>query len=347
MATAGLYKQLVYLHELGGKPLTDAQQDMVSIAAIRACDSVGGVHLGYIIDNASCRYDPTRDAEVLCTGDGGRNSTPACVNKVQAAALNRIWYGATADGSVPDPAVDNGYRATLADKQLWFGFPRGTLLSGSWYVRNLMRSLPPGTAAPASPVNADMIALALQNPTISNAQFKNATGDGQDMWREMSYRQLANAMDRVIALQPLFANINTDDPDLSRFKARGGKFVGWHGTNDEVIPVQGTLNYYHRLAERMGGAANVNGFYRMYLVPGAGHGGPLGAANGDANPPAVVDHMYAALRDWVEKGIAPGRMEITSAKPGPTAATHPLCPLPQKIVYKRGSPLVASSFACE
>lgn len=39
--TAELYPQLVYLRELGGKALTKAQLDLVSNAAIRACDVAG------------------------------------------------------------------------------------------------------------------------------------------------------------------------------------------------------------------------------------------------------------------------------------------------------------------
>jgi hypothetical protein len=43
--------------------------DLVSNAAIRAGDMLGGQHMGYIVDNAACNYDPTKDPEipVLCS----------------------------------------------------------------------------------------------------------------------------------------------------------------------------------------------------------------------------------------------------------------------------------------
>src|SRR5690606_12164695 len=101
--------QLVIQRDLGGTPLSEAQLDLVSNAAIHACDVVGGQHLGYILDPSQCRYDPTEDAAVLCAGDGGCNDTPHCVSKIQAQAINKIWYGPTRDGSVPDPGIDNGW----------------------------------------------------------------------------------------------------------------------------------------------------------------------------------------------------------------------------------------------
>lgn len=350
--TGMMYKDVVYQRDLGGKGLTSAQEDMVSLAAIRACDMVGGIHLGYVIDQAACRYDPAKDPDVLCRDDGGRNATPDCVTRREAMALNKVWYGPTADGTAPDPAVDNGFRATLADGQVWFGVPRGTLLTGQWYVRNLIKANPRFAEGFArfgqNSLQADWLALALQNPAIANPDFANATGKGESLWRELSYRQLANAAERGRALQAVFADIDTDDADLSRFKARGGKFMGWHGINDELIPVQGSMNYYARLADRMGGAESVNSFYRMYLVPAAGHGFPVGAANGDANPPAVgASTLFDALKAWVEQGKAPGRLTISSARPGADGATMPLCPLPTRIAYRKGNALKASSYVCE
>ena len=58
-----LWPHLVYQRDLGGKALSTAQLDLVSNAAIEACDIVGGQHMGYILDNAACTYDPTKDPD--------------------------------------------------------------------------------------------------------------------------------------------------------------------------------------------------------------------------------------------------------------------------------------------
>jgi len=137
--TAELYPQIVFQRDLAGVPLTRAQQDLASNAAIAACDVVGGQHLGYIVNPAACSYDPSTDASVLCTAAGGTNATSACLSQSQAGALNKIWYGMTSDGSVPNPAVDNGWAAASAatlpaGTQRWFGLTRGTSLYAAFYA---------------------------------------------------------------------------------------------------------------------------------------------------------------------------------------------------------------------
>ena len=124
------YPQIVIQRDLGGTPLTAAQRDLVSAAAVSACDAqLNGQHDGYITDPSACRYDPTKDASVLCTASGGSNATASCLSTVQATAVNKIWYGQTVDGSVPDPQFDVGQNPQRPDTQLWFGTPRGTNLA--------------------------------------------------------------------------------------------------------------------------------------------------------------------------------------------------------------------------
>src|SRR3954453_5064586 len=151
--TAELYPQIVYQRDLGGVPLTAAQLTLLGNAAPDACDVVGGQHLGYIPDPSQCRYDPTQDASVICTANGGSNTTASCVTPTQAQAQNKIWYGQTADGSVPPPATDNGFGITPSANQRWYGLTRGASsgLAG---------------AAPFS-VSSDQVALELQDPRIA------------------------------------------------------------------------------------------------------------------------------------------------------------------------------------
>ncbi len=337
--TAELYPQIVYQRDLGGTPLTPEQHTLLGNAAIAACDMVGGQHLGYILDPSACTYDPTKDASVLCTGVAGNgvtgaNATPACVNLAQATAMNKIWYGMTSDGSVPDPAVDNGWALQPAGVHRWYGLARGTN---------------PGGLAGAAPfsIASDMVALELQNPTIATPGFTNATGNGADGWKLLSYAQLDNAFARGVALQPRFGGINTDDPDLSAFAARGGKMLTWHGLNDELIPAPGTINYYERVATEMGGLAAVQDFWKLYLVPAQGHGGPNGTTNPDAGAPIVSSaEMYALLTAWVEEGTAPGDVVLHTPQGAPTAKSRPICVYPQKATYDSGDPHVAASYSC-
>jgi len=343
--TAELYPQLVYQRDLGGVALTSAQSDLVSNAAIAACDVVNGEHLGYVLDPSSCHYDPTTDASVICTADGGSNGTDACVSPAQAEVANKIWYGMTADGSVPDPADDNGWSQAASSTLMgngnhrWFGLTRGTTFYSPYFV-GLASSLR------EFPIGSDMVALELQDPTIASTLFVNASGNGENGWMDLSYAELSAAYDRGTALQSEFGDINTDDPDLSAFRHRGGKLLTWHGLADELIFPQGTVNYYERVAAAMGGIDSVQDFYRLFLAPGLGHGTP----NGTSNPDAVVPNfasgqMYQMLTQWVEDGIAP-EGETLSTTSGSVTHSLPLCAYPTKPTWVSGDVTAAASYEC-
>lgn len=348
--TAELYPQIVFQRDLGGVAPTQAQQDLVSNAAVAACDLVAGQHLGYVLDPASCTYDPTADLAVLCTADGGTNGTSACVTKAQATAINKIWYGMTADGSVPSPATDNGWSPASSSvllgfsNQRWYGLARGTSLYAAMFAPFGLN----GLASPngAFPIASDQVALELQNPTVADPSFVNATGNGQSLWKQLSYAQLSNAYDRGVTLQPEFGNINTDNPDLSAFKNRGGKMLTWHGLADELIMPQGTVNYYNSVVARNGGLSDVQAFYRLYLVPGAGHGNPNGTSNPGAEVPYFTPtQFYDALTAWVEKGTGPDALTLQTPGGG-AAKTRPICVYPKKITYTSGDIGSAASYTC-
>lgn len=332
---ANLYPQIVIQRDLGGRHMTPAQLNLVSNAAIGACDLIDGKHLGFILDNATCRYDPTKDRAVLCAADGGINRTADCVTRTQALAINKIWYGMTSDGSVPDPAIDNGV-GPLEGKRKWFGLPRGTSLIAL------------AGDAPFS-ISADMLALALQDPTVARPSFHNAKANGADGWKSMRYEQLAQAFDASVALQPQFGDINTDDPDLTAFKARGGKLIHVQATNDELVPYLGSVDYFERVLAKMGGLSGVNDFYRFYLIPGMAHGSRNGTSNPAANPPVLAPRkaeIYALLTDWVEKGVTPGNVVLKSLDDKPTSKILPMCVYPSKVTFNAGDLNKAGSYVC-
>jgi hypothetical protein len=344
-----LYRDLVIERDLGGVPLTEGQMDLVSNAAIRSADVVGGQHLGYIFDNEACTYDPTKDASVLCVADGGTNTSEDAVTLAQAAAINKIWYGMTSDGSVPDPAEDNGVALPLAGKHRWYGFARGTSLYNAFFTKfdPRMRELLAAAAKSGDSLGSDFAAIALQDPAMGGLGFRSAAGNGEGKWRSLSYEQLNEAFDRAVALDAKLVDVSSVNPDISAFAARGGKFLSWHGWNDEAIPIQGTMRYYDSVVEKMGGVEVVQSFFRLYLIPGGGHMSPQGTANPEANPPIFgYGQLYRLLVDWVENGNAPGRIDIESPGDAPVKRSQPVCPYPGKVRYVSGDPNVASSFTC-
>ena len=136
--------------------------------------------------------------------------------------------------------------------------------------------------------------------------------------------------------------ISGDNPDLTAFKNAGGKMVTWHGQADPLIFPQGTVDYYQRVQTAMGGAQNTDSFYRLFMAPGVGHCGLLGAGG------PVPDDGMAAVVNWVEKGQAPATLpaSITDDKTH-TTTTRNLCPYPQTARYNgQGDPRSADYYHC-
>ena len=79
------------------------------------------------------------------------------------------------------------------------------------------------------------------------------------------------------------------------------------------------------------GVEKTKSFWKLYLVPGAGHGGG-GLSAWPSNTSA-----FNAMVDWVENGIEPGAL-IGSRNANvdlnyPAARTRPSCPYPEVARY--------------
>ncbi len=133
----------------------------------------------------------------------------------------------------------------------------------------------------------------------------------------------------------------TDDPDLTRFRDRGGKVIIVHGLADQLIPVAGTIDYYQRVQLRMGGAKPAAEFARLFLVPGANHGFTSGG-------PGPIGMMEAVIR-WVEDGKAPDRIDAELRnETGKLIRSRPVFPYPKVAKYKgSGSTDEAANFVSD
>jgi len=134
--------------------------------------------------------------------------------------------------------------------------------------------------------------------------------------------------------------IGTDNPDLTAFRDHGGKVILWHGWADQLITAEGSIDYYKRVQERMGGPNKTSGFARLFLAPGVAHC----AGGAGPNPYGQLD----ALLFWVEQGKAPET--LTAARrdqAGAITRSRPLCQYPLVARYKgTGGTDDAANFAC-
>jgi Tannase and feruloyl esterase len=163
---------------------------------------------------------------------------------------------------------------------------------------------------------------------------------------------------RAAADEKMAAFLNATNPNLSPFRAHGGKLIIYHGWNDPAIPAPTAVEYYENAAKAMG-QDNFDSFARLYMLPGIQHcgGGPGPEAfSSDAalhkTPGNDAHHNFLlALQAWVEKGEAPSEIIASKFPDGdfskPAAMTRPLCPYPAYAKYKgTGDPADAANFSC-
>jgi feruloyl esterase len=201
---------------------------------------------------------------------------------------------------------------------LWYGLPRGADLNALWTSR--------GTPLRPQPfsISMDWFRYFLtQDPKFDANSVTPAAFER--LW-DQSVEQYGMVF-------------GTDNPDLTAFHDRGGKSIVWHGWADQLITAEGTLDYYTRVQQQMGGAKKTADFMRVFMAPGVGHcGGGAG--------PAPTGQLEALLA-WVEEGKAPDSLLATRRDQAGVSRSRPVCAYPLVAKYKgRGSTDDAASFEC-
>jgi feruloyl esterase len=128
--------------------------------------------------------------------------------------------------------------------------------------------------------------------------------------------------------------VDAVDPDLSKFKARGGKLLLYAGWGDTTITPENTVLYYESVLDKMG--RNQGDFTRLFLVPGMAHCG--------GGPGLNTFDSIGALEQWREKGSTP--TQVTGFN-NTTLMTRPVCAYPQAAKYKgTGNIKDAANWSC-
>jgi feruloyl esterase len=226
--------------------------------------------------------------------------------------------------------------------QILPGYPPGTeAVAGGWAA----------WIAPATSSNA--IQFLFGNSHYGQAVFENPKWD---------FRTLNFDSDVAFGDAKLGAVLNSTNPDMRSFRARGGKLIQYHGWGDAAIAPANSIEYYEsvrsflaRFPDGRGESSRpVEDFYRLFMVPGMAHcgggAGPNSFGNGPVLPGAGPERdIFAALERWVETGVAPDLIIGSGTVSGDATRpmSRPLCPYPQVATYLgSGDPNDAPSFAC-
>ncbi|MFC9893797.1 tannase/feruloyl esterase family alpha/beta hydrolase [Nocardia sp. NPDC127579] len=114
--------------------------------------------------------------------------------------------------------------------------------------------------------------------------------------------------------------------DLTEFRYAGGKLILWHGWADQDLPPTATIDYYHRMAQRMGGVHETRSWARLFMVPSMYHC-TGGYRLTEFDP-------FAALVEWVEDDTAPDHIIATGRdETGAITRARPVFPHPLIAAY--------------
>jgi len=176
---------------------------------------------------------------------------------------------------------------------LWYGLAPGSPFDG---LANTVTSDAVTTGAPF-PIALTHIGIwLLQDPAWD---WKTATYEQYDQLFTQSVEQYTSV-------------IGTDNPDLRAFKRAGGKILIWHGWADQLIFPEGTIAYYERVQDVVGGTRETEEFARLFMAPGVYH-----CAGGPGPQP---DDPLSQVVAWVEKGRAPKTLNGVRRDAGGTSS---------------------------
>lgn len=271
-----------------------------------ACDSLDGVADGVVSNYKACK--PVVDAALAARRCASGNDEGAtCFSAAQLESIRVAHAGYTF--SFP---LANGMTSYAG---LGYG---GEGLANAW-DRWMTGSVAPTTASMAN-ANASRL-YQYGNGYIRYFIAQNANFD------PLSYDP-ANFKDRVLHVSNL---MDTTNPDLSAFFARGGKLILREDLSDTAQSPYSGLNYFDAVTAKVG-AATVQNSFAAYVATGLPHTSP-GIRAGSANAPSFgipgsVD-LLGPLESWVENGVKPAdQMTLVNKAPLPpynTIASKPMC----------------------
>ena len=256
------------------KPVIDSKAlKLIGDAVMKKCDALDGIKDGILNDPRQCKFDVSS----LACGQATANN---CLSSEQIKAAKTIYGDFEVSG------------------QVIHGTPVGAELPGTpvgwelWHTGGYK----PGEAAdfhegassdeftaPVGPNGQWLFAIGIFRYFLYNDPDWSYTG--------YDFKDFADKAARVAR------TLNADNPDLSAFRARGGKLIIDNSWMDGSMSAYGTIKYYKRVLEYDSTARKD---VRLFLRPGVAHCnfGP---------GPDVTDYL-AAIDDWVESGKAPEQL---------------------------------------
>jgi hypothetical protein len=305
---------------MGPAWLSPAKVKTLHKAVMETCDARDGLTDGIVSRYASCvgAFDPQT---LRCAGD---RDDDACLTEAQIAAVEMIrkpyvFPFPLANGITTYPGYNYGGEDQPDAMVAWQTGPKPPAYP-----------LPP----PAEQSRAWFFGAGAARYFLA--------GDPKLDPRQFRPEDYKSRIERISAL------MDSTDPDLSRFAARGGRLILKENMSDFAQSPFAGAEYYKSVVAKLG-QSTVDQFFHFYVTPGASHAG-TGVSSVDGAPlPRGID-LLAEIDDWVDQGLAPHALVQVAQEAKPPfaiTASRPMCRYPSWPRYTSdGSPKQAASFAC-
>ena len=308
-----------------GDWLDAAKVPLIAKATADACDALDGLVDGVVNNYLAC---PQRVNLQALHCPNGTDAGPQCLSDAELALMRSIHSPYTF--SFP---LANG----ITTYPQWL-YGHEDSLDGSSAL-SLVRWVT-GGAAPTVPPNAANAAT--QWLYGSNWIRYAIARDGNFDVRTYRPESFTARVQQTSAL------IDSTNPDLSAFFARGGKLIIRENAADRAqSPLMG-IAYYEAVVARFG-QATVDRSVRLYVSPSSTHTGNARSVTDKVAIPTMAD-LLDSLDQWVTAQAAPADAIVQTSKasipPFAIVASRPMCRYPGYPHYIGGDKSLATSFEC-
>jgi feruloyl esterase len=287
---------------------------LIGDAVMAQCDGLDGLSDGVLNDPRQCAFEVS---SLSC----GETKSGECLSPEQVEVAEAIYGDFEIGGQIiPGAPFGAELPGTPIGWELWFtgGYEPGEDLD----------------------YHEGADSEQFQAPAVPNGTWAFSTGVlryfvyNEPEWSYVGY-DFSDFAQKAARVAP---TLNADNPDLSAFRARGGKLIIDNGWMDGSMSAYGTLKYYETV---LGHDPTARDDVRLFLRPGVTHC-MLGPG------PDGTDYL-SAIDEWVESGEAPERLPASYRDPAgqPIGGGRILCAWPSVVTYKgRGDPWDPASFSC-
>ncbi|MBI5278279.1 MAG: tannase/feruloyl esterase family alpha/beta hydrolase [Burkholderiales bacterium] len=263
--------------------LNSNKQQLVNQSVVAACDALDGVSDGVISNPNACRFDP-----VVLRCPDGIDSGDTCLSDVQAETVRTI-----AAPFLPAYSVKNGVQG-YAGWPVLSGAPLGIVQFGATNQSSPNPTF--GAQSLLDPLVSGFVKyFVAQNALYDQLQYDTITGSGY--------------VDRLSKLSDW---LDASD-SMAPFFKQGGKLILVHGTADDTVSPQGSVELFNRIKKDVGPPVARDSM-RFYMIPGFAHISSVFTLSWDP---------LTAIERWAEHSTPPAGLIATDA--GNNGRTRPMC----------------------